>query len=220
MELAIKTERIGAATVQTVNARELHDRLKVGKDFSTWVKAQIKRADLTENTDYVKVPQKGELSATGQTIVEYHLTIEAGKNIAMLSGTEKGKEVRAYFIECERKANSQQKVMTSAEMLLAIAQQNVDAERRVTVVESRVLAIEDKITARERNQTALEFSISLGLATDKSDLRDLGVKASKISRAKGLEITTKHQDQKGFRGNVNAYHPDALFAAIEEMETA
>lgn len=221
MDFAITTTNIGAHPVQTVNAREVHANLEVAKDFSDWAKAQIKRARLVENKDFVVLPQKGENLKGGRPAMEYHLTIEAAKHIGMLSGTDKGFEVREYFLECERRvkvAPSLPVALTPAEMLLAMAQQHVDAERRVAVVETRMLAIEDKITVREKFQTALEFSISLGLDTDKATLRDLGVKASKISRLRGIEITTKHQDHKGFRGNVNAYHPDALFAAMEESE--
>jgi len=86
--------------VQAVNGRELHARLEIKKDYSDWIKAQIVRADLIRDVDYVVLPQKGEAK------IEYFLTIDASKNIAMLSQTAKGKEVRAYFIECEKQAKS------------------------------------------------------------------------------------------------------------------
>ena len=34
--------------------------------------------------------------------LDYYLTIEAAKQIAMMSGCDKGFEVRNYFLECER----------------------------------------------------------------------------------------------------------------------
>lgn len=37
---------------QTVSARELHSFLKVGKDFSTWIKERIQKYDLQEGLDY------------------------------------------------------------------------------------------------------------------------------------------------------------------------
>lgn len=117
MNLAIQKSTIGTATVQTVNARELHASLQVGKDFSNWIKAQIKRADLTENADFVVIAQKGVNPQGGRPSDEYHLTIEAGKNIAMLSGTAKGKEVRAYFIECERRAQQMPAPMSAMDAL-------------------------------------------------------------------------------------------------------
>lgn len=99
--IPVGTSNIGDAIVQTTSARDLHVFLKVGKDFSTWAKAQIARARLVEGRDFVSSPSRG---SSGQHIVEYHLTLEAGKHVAMLSETEKGFEVREYFIECERRA--------------------------------------------------------------------------------------------------------------------
>lgn len=96
----------GKSYQQTVDARALHAKLEVGKDFSSWIKAQIQRTRLVEFKDYLKLTQKGELSTTGQTVIDYFLSVEASKHIAMMSGTDKGFEVRDYFLECERRALS------------------------------------------------------------------------------------------------------------------
>jgi anti-repressor protein len=100
---------IGDVEVRSVNARDLHTFLKIGKDFSTWIKVQIDRARLVEGRDYVKFedlrsPTGGSSKSRAQTTVEYALTLDAGKHISMMSGSEKGFEVRDYFIECERRA--------------------------------------------------------------------------------------------------------------------
>lgn len=99
--IEIHNGNIDGKTVKTIDARELHAKLVAKKDFSNWVKAQIKRADLAENIDFVTYAQKGVGGKFDS--IEYFLTIEAGKHIAMLSGTAKGKDIRQYFIECERK---------------------------------------------------------------------------------------------------------------------
>lgn len=96
----------GKSYQQTVDARALHAKLEVRKDFSSWIKAQIQRTRLVEFKDYLKLPRKGELSTTGQTVIDYFLSVEASKHIAMMSGTDKGFEVRGYFLECERRALS------------------------------------------------------------------------------------------------------------------
>lgn len=113
--ISIKPTSIGGQAVNTVNGRDLHVFLDVGKDFSTWIKVQIERGRLVEGRDFVKLTQKGELSPgvfpqkgenpqSGRPAIEYHLALDAAKHIAMMSGTEKGFEVRDYFIECERAA--------------------------------------------------------------------------------------------------------------------
>ena len=88
---------------KVVNARHLHAFLEIGKDFSSWVKVQIQRCDLVENQDYQVFTQKGENLLGGRPSVEYALSIEAAKEIAMMSQTPKGKMARRYFIECERR---------------------------------------------------------------------------------------------------------------------
>lgn len=87
-----------------VDARELHEFLGVGKDFSTWIKDRIVKYDFVENEDYCRLPENGELENTGfQSKIDYILTIDMAKEISMVQNNEKGKEVRKYFIEIERK---------------------------------------------------------------------------------------------------------------------
>lgn len=88
----------------SANGRDIHAFLGARKDFTTWAKVQVQRARLVEGRDFVKLTQKGELSATGQIRAEYEFSPDAAKHIGMLSGTERGFEVREYFIGCERKA--------------------------------------------------------------------------------------------------------------------
>ena len=85
-----------------INARHLYVWLGVRKDFSNWIKMQIKRCDLMENADYQSFAQKGEREVGGTTRIEYALSLNAAKEISMMSQTEKGKEARRYFIECEK----------------------------------------------------------------------------------------------------------------------
>ena len=36
-----------------INARELHDKLNVGRDFTTWIKDRIKKYSFDENVDFI-----------------------------------------------------------------------------------------------------------------------------------------------------------------------
>lgn len=86
---------------KAVNARDLHSFLEIGKDFSSWIKVQFERCDLTDNIDYQVFTQKGENLCGGRPSVEYFLSINAAKEISMMSQTERGKQARRYFIACE-----------------------------------------------------------------------------------------------------------------------
>ena len=103
--IAIEDRRIGDEN-RAVSARALHRGLGVRRDFTGWIKAQIKRAKLIEGEDFVKLTLKSELSATGQKFNDYLLTIDAAKHVALMSGTTRGREVRAYFIGVEKAARA------------------------------------------------------------------------------------------------------------------
>lgn len=92
-----------------VNARDLHRRLKIGKDFSTWIKDRIKEYGFHPDLDFSivspnlgsKFPKHG-----GQNKKEYFLTLDTAKELAMLERNEMGRLIRRYFIEAEKQLRS------------------------------------------------------------------------------------------------------------------
>jgi phage anti-repressor protein/uncharacterized coiled-coil protein SlyX len=86
-----------------VNARLLHAELKVGKDFSTWIKDQIDGHKLVKGKHFGVFTEFGENPKGGRPPIEYHLAPESAKHIAAASKTEAGKDIRSYLIECERR---------------------------------------------------------------------------------------------------------------------
>lgn len=87
------------------NARDLHKALQVRRDFSNWIKGRIEEYKFFENQDYILIRQNGRIK-TGRggdrRSKEYHLTLDMAKELAMVEKTEAGRQVRKYFIECER----------------------------------------------------------------------------------------------------------------------
>ena len=85
------------------NARDLHKALQVGRKFATWITERIKEYVFVENQDYILIfPEMGKNSGRGRPSKEYHLTLNMAKELAMVEKTEVGRQVRKYFIECER----------------------------------------------------------------------------------------------------------------------
>ena len=87
------------------NARDLHKALQVRRDFSNWIKGRIEEYKFFENQDYILIRQNGRIK-TGRggdrRSKEYHLTLDMAKELAMVEKTEVGRQVRKYFIQCER----------------------------------------------------------------------------------------------------------------------
>lgn len=123
----------------TVSARELHKALEVHHRFNDWFNTNKKM--LIEEVDYTTVPVLVEVDNNGgfqkRQLNDYQLTIEAAKHICMMSRTEKGREVRNYFIQLEKDWNSPEKVMARA---LQIADQKIHhLETRVAEMKPKEL---------------------------------------------------------------------------------
>ncbi|MCX8016938.1 MAG: phage antirepressor KilAC domain-containing protein [Rhodocyclaceae bacterium] len=104
----VTQRRIGDSTIQTVNARDLHAFLGVGKDFSTWIKGRIQQYGFVEHHDFVTfdaAPQNGGAGNRGHR-VEYAISLDMAKELAMVERNDRGKQARLYFIECERRAKA------------------------------------------------------------------------------------------------------------------
>ena len=107
--IALNTIEFDGSEQQTVNARELHEFLEVGRDFSNWMKDRIAQYDFVEGVDFIKTqdlssPNLANAKSRAQTRIEYHLTLGMAKELCMVERNEKGKQARQYFIECERVA--------------------------------------------------------------------------------------------------------------------
>ncbi|WP_455481287.1 antA/AntB antirepressor family protein [Bartonella sp. B12(2025)] len=104
--IKISEQIVDKEIVQTVNARELHTFLEVGRDFTTWIKNRIKIYKFVCKKDYILTfPKTGERQNVSMT--EYHLTLDMAKELSMVERNEKGRQARRYFIECEKKLRSQ-----------------------------------------------------------------------------------------------------------------
>lgn len=111
--IAVQQQDIDGGTVPTVNARDLHAFLGVGVRFSDWISRRIRQHGFVESVDFVSFTQNCvKPHQNGRPTVEYHLTVEAAKHVAMTEHTEKGREARDYFIQCEKELRALQSAGT------------------------------------------------------------------------------------------------------------
>lgn len=75
--------------------------LRVNRDFSNWIRYQLE--DFEENQDFVVFAKSGENPKGGRPSREYAVTLDTVKHICMMSRCEKGKQLRQYFIDAEKK---------------------------------------------------------------------------------------------------------------------
>lgn len=122
--IAIKEENGKRA----VSARDLHAALEIKKQFAAWIEYQIESMGLIEAEDFSPILVK---STGGRPSVEYALTIETAKHLAMATRTEKGKQVRAYFIECEKKLSTVTAVPQTLPEALRMAADLAEANQKL-----------------------------------------------------------------------------------------
>jgi phage anti-repressor protein len=86
-----------------VNARDLYKFLEVKRQFADWIKDRINKYQFVEEEDYIHVSQKCETS-TGATVRhEYILKMDTAKELAMVENNIKGRQIRKYFIEIDKR---------------------------------------------------------------------------------------------------------------------
>jgi len=96
------TERsLGAQTITTINARDLHEFLGVETHFADWITRRIEDYGFIDGTDYTLLKNELSTYGTGTRSTEYHITLDMAKELAMVERTPRGREARQYFIACE-----------------------------------------------------------------------------------------------------------------------
>lgn len=104
-EIILKYQRL-LPVLQTddktmIDARTLHNQLGVKREFAKWIDEKINKYGFEDGVDFssflTKTSNKG-----GRPSIEYSLTLETAKELAMVQNNEMGKIARKYFIAIER----------------------------------------------------------------------------------------------------------------------
>lgn len=92
--------------VQAVLGRDLHDFLGVESRYNDWFARMIEYG-FEEGADYATQKQVADANrgfVPGGNRIDHVISLDMAKEISMLQRTEKGKQARRYFLECERVA--------------------------------------------------------------------------------------------------------------------
>lgn len=144
--------------VQAVSARELYKRLTDDisyRHFNEWVKRNILENDFADkNVDYLTAPMTGGTPRGGRLSTDYVLTIDFAKELCMMSRSEKGKEIRKYFIQCEKALLSRPSYMIEDAIARARAWADEQEKARLALAkaeEEKQILIEENTELKEDN---------------------------------------------------------------------
>lgn len=131
---------------KVVYGSELHEVLEVKSRYREWIDRRLLDIDAVENEDF----QAAEISApSGQTKKEYIIKLDTAKEMAMLERNEKGKEVRRYFIQVEKKYKSAslatQELSPQLQVMIQLELEQKRQAEKLEHVENRVESIREVV---------------------------------------------------------------------------
>lgn len=226
MQELIKIERhcIGTEEASTVNARNLWEKLEVQTPFHKWIARRIENTQLIEGQDFVIVLDKSVPNPQGgRPATEYILSLDAAKHIALMEGNQKGKEVRQYFIDVEKKARLEGSVpgehpmITSAKRCLELTIKFVQVEeeqKRLAAVQQeqgyQICELQAKTTAyigKTGYYSVLAYANLVGTKLTREQAVAIGKKATAASKELGMSIGSVPDERWG---KVQTYHEEIL----------
>jgi anti-repressor protein len=115
-----------------VSARELYLGLGLNKaHWSRWYPTNIQKNEFFEgNADWTALT----IMENGNETMDFAVTIEFAKHIAMMARTEKSHEYRNYFIKCEDKLKEQNKPVCIEDVLIQSLQEMKDVKLQLQEV--------------------------------------------------------------------------------------
>lgn len=173
----------------TVSGRELHKALGVETPYTTWVKRMCEYG-FSESVDFATCfPNlESENQHGGHNKIDHQLTIPMAKELCMLQRTDKGKQMRQYFIAVEEQWNS-------PDVIMARALQLSNAKLKEMQITVSALTVENQIMKpkAEYFDELVDRNLLTGI---RETAGELGVKQNQFV-AFLLEKKYMYRDRKG-----------------------
>lgn len=122
-----------------VSGRQLHEALEVKTKYADWFNRMIDYG-FAENQDFLLLKNEQQTGRGGHNKVDHIIKLDMAKEIAMIQRTERGKQVRQYFIQVEKDFNSPEKIMARALLM---------ADQKVHKLEAQIEADRPKVLFAE-----------------------------------------------------------------------
>lgn len=102
---------------RAVSGRALHEFLEAGAEYRHWFPRMVAYG-FTEGEDYTVISDRVTREGRGTVERQDHaMTLDMAKEIAMIQRTERGRQARQYFIECEKQAKAPAAALTEEEVV-------------------------------------------------------------------------------------------------------
>lgn len=214
-ELIKITEQNGR---KAVSARELHKFLEITERFNSWFDRMCQYGFM-ENIDYQGCKFFNTLA--NQELTDYALTLDTAKEISMLQRSEKGKQARRYFIECEKQLRTGGFALpnTFAEALKLAAQQAERLELQQAELQKQApkVAYYEEVLQSESTYNTNQIAKELGMSAVTLNRK---LQSLKIQYRQGGTWLLYHQYQnKGYTKTKTHTYTDTKGVTQTSMQT-
>ncbi|WBF05263.1 AntA/AntB antirepressor [Psychrobacter phage vB_PmaS_Y8A] len=144
---------------QAVSARELYDFLQPTERFASWFERQLQYG-FVASQDYLGCEVFNTLAR--QSLQDYFISIDMAKEISMIQRSDKGKQARQYFIECERKIKKQPVTPAIPQSFAEALQLAADQAKQLELAAPKVSAY-DKLIESTHLKSVGDVAKSIGL---------------------------------------------------------
>ncbi|HEM3656800.1 TPA: phage antirepressor KilAC domain-containing protein [Streptococcus suis] len=167
-----------------VSGRQLHEALGVNSNYTTWFD-RMTDYGFTENEDYILLSNFGNQTGRGgHNKVDHIIKLDMAKEIAMIQRTDKGKQVRQYFIQVEKDFNSPEKIMARALLM---------ADKKITHLTMENTQLQIELQEAQKQARYLDLIIeSKGALRVTQIAADYGMSANKFNKTL-LELGVQHK---------------------------
>ena len=156
-----------------VSGRQLHQVLGVKTPYSMWFDRMVEYG-FTENQDFLLNNFVKQTGRGGHNKIDHVLKLDMAKEIAMIQRTDKGKEVRQYFIQVEKDFNSPEKIMARALKI---------ADRKIISLEHKNEALQLELEEARKQTDYLDLILQTkDMLTTTQIAQDYGLSANKFNQ--------------------------------------
>ena len=184
--------------VNAISARELHKKLDSRQDFSNWIKKRLAVCNAIEGEDFITYKDNANAEGRlfnnfieksnerpimnmyagiinddfneryGRPKLEYIISLELAKHIAMLEKNDIGRNIRQYFIDYEARARKVLDSSSGIQSLLDIAETQIQAikatHESLKIVINRVSVLESTKRLEAWQEKALSDNVKAKVA--------------------------------------------------------
>lgn len=177
-----------------VNARDLHEFLKVKSRYNDWINLKLKKYDFIENEDFTTVTEN---LVNGGIKIDHLLKLGVAKEISMVENNKKGREARKYFIEVEERAKEVFSPSYVIQDPIKRAERWIEEQKQIQTLEIKTLMLEQQVAEAQPKLTYYDTILnSTKLVTVTAIAKDYGLSAQELNNLlhrKGIQYKQSKQ---------------------------